>query len=175
MNAVLLAASIGWQTRYDEKGRPIGRFVGVSVSWMPYEMSYKRCGYNHQVTEAFLERMRQDPRLIDMQVDAVVRCFMKGAIALMERKECEVSDVSQACDELKRGLPAGFRAFLENEDVWIHHFCHVLNVPKGSRYRASDGEWYEAEEDMMIAVRYGAGDQMMTQAEYERMNKQKEL
>ena len=84
MNAVLLAASIGWQTRYDEKGRPIGRFVGVSVSWMPYEMSYKRCGYNHQVTEAFLERMREDPRLIDMQVDAVVRCFMKGAIALME-------------------------------------------------------------------------------------------
>ena len=172
MKAVLLAASIGWQTKYDDKGRPKGRFVGVSVSWMPYEMSYKRCGYNHHITEEFAARMRHDPRLIEMQVDAVVRCFVNGAARLMEQKMSEVSDLTEACDELRRGLPDGFRAFLENDnDVWIHHFCHVLNVPKGSRYRASDGEWYEAEEDMMIAVRYGAGDQMMTQAEYERLKK----
>jgi hypothetical protein len=173
MKAVLLAASIGSQTQYNDKGRPNGRFVGVSVSWMPYEMSYKWCGYNHHITEEFAARMRQDPRLIEMQVDAVVRCFVNEAARLMERKMSEVSDLTEACDELRRGLPDGFRAFLENDnDVWIHHFCHVLNVPKGSRYRASDGEWYEAEEDMMIAVRYGAGDQMMTQAEFERLKKE---
>ena len=172
MKAVLLAASIGWQTQYDDKGRPKGRFVGVSVSWMPYEMSYKRCGYNHHITEEFAARMRHDQRLIEMQVDAVVRCFVNGAARLMEQKMSEVSDLTEACDELRRGLPDGFRAFFENDnDVWIHHFCHVLNVPKGSRYRASDGEWYEAEEDMMIAVRYGAGEQMMTQSEFERLKK----
>ena len=133
MKAVLLAASIGWQTQYDDKGRPKGRFVGVSVSWMPYEMSYKRCGYNHHITEEFAARMRHDPRLIEMQVDAVVRCFVNGAARLMEQKMSEVSDLTDACDELRRGLPDGFRAFLENDnDVWIHHFCHVLNVPKGS-------------------------------------------
>jgi hypothetical protein len=139
---------------------------------MPYEMSYKRCGYNHHITEEFAERMRNDPRLIEMQVDAVVRCFVNGAARLMEQKMSEVSDLTEACEELRQGLTDGFRSFLENDNIWIHHFNQVLNVPKGSRYRASDGEWYEAEEDMMIAVRYGAGDQMMTKAEFERLKKE---
>ena len=69
--------------------------------------------------------------------------------------------------------PDGFRAFFENENVWIHHFNQVLNVPKGSPYRASDGEWYEADEDMMIVVRCGGGEQMMTQAEFERFKQKK--
>ena len=171
--AILLCASIGWQTIYDEKGRPKARHIGVSVSWMPYEMSYKRCGYNHHISEEFFERMRHDPRLIEMQVDAVVRCFVNGAIKLMVQHHAELSDMSEACEELRRGLPEGFRSFLENDKTWIHHFNEVLNVPKGCRYRADDGEWYEAEEDAIIVVRYGAGDQMMTQAEYERI-KQKE-
>ena len=171
--AILLTASIGWQTQYDDRGRPKWRFVGVSVSWMPYEMSCKECGYNHHITEESIERMRHDPRLIEMQVDAVVRCFVNGAIKLMEQHHAELSDMSEACEELRRGLPEGFRSFLENDKTWIHHFNEVLNVPKGCRYRADDGEWYEAEEDAIIVVRYGAGDQMMTQAEYERI-KQKE-
>jgi len=171
--AILLCASIGWQTIYDEKGRPKARHISVSVSWMPYEMSCKECGYNHHITEESVERMRHDPKLIEMQVDVVVRCFVNGAARLMEQKISEVSDLTEACDELRHGLSDGFRAFLKNENVWIHHFNEVLNVPKGSPYRASDGEWYEAEEDMMIAVRCGCGEQIMTQAEFERF-KQKE-
>ena len=166
--AILLTASIGWQTLYDGKGRPKGRLVGVSVSWMPYEMSCKECGYNHHITEESIERMRHDQQMIEMQVEAVVRCFVNGAARLVEQKISEVSDLTEACDELRHVLPDGFRAFFENDKVWIHHFNDVLNVPKGSPYRASDGEWYEAEEDMMIAVRCGGGEQMMTQAEFER-------
>lgn len=53
--------------------------MAVSVRWMPYKMSYKRCVCNHHITEEFAARMRYDPRLIEMQVDAVVRCFVNGA------------------------------------------------------------------------------------------------
>ena len=169
--AILLCASIGWQTIYDEKGRPKARHIVVSVSWMPYEMSYKRCGFNHHISGAHANLMQREPQWIEMMVDHIARCFASAAAKLMERNHAEPSDMTEACDELRRGLPDGFRAFFENENVWIHHFCHVLNVPKGSRYRASDGEWYEAEEDMMIAVRYGAGEQMMTQSEFERLKK----
>ena len=65
----------------------------------------------------------------------------------------------------------------QGDDVeWAFPFEHydVVYMSKGSRYRAEDGEWYEADEDAMIVVRCGAGEQMMTQAEYERI-KQKEL
>lgn len=164
--AVLLCASIGWQSRFNEKGEPTGRDMAVSVSWMPWLMSYKRCAYNHHITEEFAARMRYDPRLIDMQVDAVVRCFVNGAARLMEQNHAEPSDMSEACEELRQVLPDGFRAFLENGKIWIYHFNQVLNVPKGSLYRAEDGEWYEAEEDMMIVVHGGAGSQMMTQEEF---------
>ena len=148
--AILLCASIGWQSRYNDKGEPTGRDMAVSVSWMPWLMSYKRCAYNHHITEEFAARMRYDPRLIDMQVDAVVRCFVNGAAKLMEQNMSEVRDLTDACDELRRGLPDGFRAFLENGNVWIYHFNQVQVVSKGSLYRSEDGEWYEAEEDMMI-------------------------
>ena len=173
--AILLCASIGRQTIYDEKGRPKPkRIIGVSVSWMPYEISYKRCGFNHCITDAYANLMRHEPQLIETMVDNITKCFASAAAKLMEQNHAEPSDMSEACEELRRGLLDGFRSFLENDKIWIHHFNQVLNVPKGSRYRAEDGEWYEAEEDAMIVVRCGAGEQMMTQAEYEQM-KQKEL
>ena len=172
--AILLCASIGWQTIYDEKGRPESRNIGVSVSWMPYEISYKRCGFVHRISEVYADLMRREPQLIETMVGHIARCFASEAAKLMEQRHAEPSDMSEACEELRRGLPDGFRSFLENDQIWIHHFNQVLNVPKGSRYRAEDGEWYEAEEDAMIVVRCGAGEQMMTQAEYERM-KLKEL
>ena len=84
----------------------------------------------------------------------------------MDQNHVEPSDMSEACEELRRGLSDGFRNFLENDKIWIHHFNQVQVVPKGSRYRAEDGEWYEAEEDMMIVVHCGAGSQMMTQEEF---------
>jgi hypothetical protein len=118
--------------------------------------------------------MRREPQRIEMMADNIASCFAIAAAKLMEQHHAEPSDMSEACEELRRGLPDGFRSFLENDQIWIHHFNQVLNVPKGSRYRAEDGEWYEAEEDAMIVVHCGAGEQMMTQAEYERM-KQKEL
>lgn len=166
--AVLLCASIGWQVRYNEKGQPIGRDMAVSVSWMPWEMSYKRCGFNHKISEPFTDYMRSDPRQIEMQTNAIVSNFALGAMKLMKDKMSEPSDVSQACAELKRVLPEALRSFLADDKIWIHHFNVVLNVPKGSRYRAQDGEWYEAEEDMMIAIRCGAGSQMMSQAEFDK-------
>jgi hypothetical protein len=92
----------------------------------------------------------------------------------MEQHHAEPSDMSEACKELRQWLPEGFRSFLKNDEVWIHHFNHVLNVPKGSRYRAEDGEWYEAYEYEMIVVHSSAGEQMTTQPEYERI-KHKEL
>ena len=165
--AVLLAACIGWQTEYDDKGRPKGRFLGVSVSWMPYEMCYKRCGFNHHISDEWAFLMRREPQRIEMIVDHIARCFTIAAVKLIEQNHAEPSDISEACEELRRGLPDGFRSFLENDKIWIHHFNQVLNVPKGSRYRAEDNEWYEAEEDAMIVVRRGAGEQMMTQAEFE--------
>lgn len=171
--AILLCASIGWQTIYDEKGRPKARHIGVSVSWMPYEISYKRCGFNHHISAEYANLMQREPQRIEMMVDHIARCFASAAAKLMEQHHAEPSDMSEACDELRRGLTDGFRSFLENDKIWIHHFNEVLNVPKGSRYRAQDGEWYEAEEDMMIVIHCGAGEQMMTQAEYERI-KQKE-
>ena len=169
--AVLLCASIGWQVRYNEKGQPIGRDMAVSVSWMPWEMSYKRCGFNHKISEPFTDYMRSDPRQIEMQTDGIVSNFALGAMKLMEQRMSEPSDVSQACVELKKALPEGLRSFLNDDKIWIHHFNEVLNVPKGSRYRAQDGEWYEAEEDMMIVIHCGAGGQMMSQAEFERTRK----
>ena len=168
---VLLCASIGWQVRYDEKGRPIGRDMAVSVSWMPWEMSYKRCGFNHKISEPFTDYMRSDPRQIEMQTNAIVSNFALGAMKLMKDKMSEPSDVSQACEELKHTLPEGLRSFLNDDKIWIYHFNEVLNVPKGSRYRAQDGEWYEAEEDMMIVIHCGAGSQMMSQAEFEKASK----
>jgi hypothetical protein len=42
-----------------------------------------------------------------------------------------------------------------------------MNVPKGSRYCAEDGECYEAYEYETIVVHSGAGEKMMKQAEYE--------
>ena len=148
--AVLLCASIGWQSRYNDKGEPTGRDMAVSVSWMPYKMSYKRCCYNHHITEEFAARMRYDPRLIEMQVDAVVRCFVNGAAKLMAQNHAEPSDMSEACEELRRWLSDGFRSFLADDKIWIYHFNQVQVVSKGSLYRSEDGEWYEAEEDMMI-------------------------
>ena len=155
--AVLLCASIGWQARHNKKGQYIGRDMAVSVSWMPYEMSYKRCGFNHHISEQFTDYMRHDPRQIDMQADSIARNFALGAMKLMEQIASDPPDVSLACAQLKRALPEGLRSFLADDKIWIHHFNEVLNVPKGSRYRAQDGEWYEAEEDMMIAVRCGDG------------------
>lgn len=171
--AILLCASIGWQTIYDEKGRPKTRHIGVSVSWMPYDISYKRCGFNRCISVEYAKMMRREPQRIEMMADNIANCFAIAAAKLMEQHHAEPSDMTEACEELRRGLPDGFRSFLENDQIWIHHFNQVLNVPKGSRYRAEDGELYEAEEDAMIVVHCGAGEQMMTQAEYERM-KQKE-
>lgn len=171
--SILLCVSIGWQTIYDEKGRPKSKNIGVSVSWMPYEISLKRCGFNHRIPGMYANLMRRQPQLIEMMADQIARCFASGAAKMMEQKHAEPSDMSEVCEKLRRVLPYGFRSFLENDKIWIHHFNQVLNVPKGSRYRAEDGEWYEADEDAMIVVRCGAAEQMMTQAEYERM-KQKE-
>jgi hypothetical protein len=145
--------------------------MAVSVSWMPWEMSYKRCGFNHKISEPFTDYMRSDPRQIEMQTNAIVSNFALGAMKLMKDKMSEPSDVSQACEELKHALPEGLRSFLADDKIWIHHFNEVLNVPKGSRYRAQDGEWYEAEEDMMIVIHCGAGSQMMSQAEFEKARK----
>lgn len=173
IKAILLCASIGWQTRFDEKGRPKSRHIGVSVSWMPHEISYKRCGFNHHISCEYANLMRREPQWIETMVDHITRCFVSEAAKLIEQNHAEPSDMSEACEELRRWLPDGFRSFFENENILIHHFNQVLNVPKGSRYRAEDGEWYEADEDAMIVVRCGAGEQMMTQEEYERI-KQKE-
>ena len=172
--AILLCASIGWQIIYDENGRPKAKHIGVSVSWMPYDISYKLCGFNHCISGEIVNLMRREPQRIEKMVDYIARCFASAAARLMEKNHADPSDTSDACDELRRGLLEGFRSFLENDKIWIHHFNQVLNVPKGSRYRAEDGEWYEADEDAMIVVRCGAGEQMMTQAEYER-TKQNEL
>ena len=166
--AVLLCASIVWQFRYDKKGRPIGRDMAVSITWMPCEASYKRCGFNHKISEPFTDYMRSDPRQIDIQTKTIVNNFALGAKGLMKQILSESSDVSAACEELLQTIPEGLRSFLTDDQIWIHHFNEVLHVPKGSRYRAKDGEWYEAEEDMMIAVHCGAGDQMMSQADFER-------
>ena len=171
--AILLCASIGWQTIYDEKGRSKSKKISMSVSWMPYEISYNRCGFNHCISDVDANLMRREPQRIEMMVNYIVRCFASEAAKLMEQSHAEPSDMSEACEELRRWLPDGFRSFLENDEIWIHHFNQVVNVPKGSRYRAEDGEWYEAEEDAMIVVRCGAGEQMMTQAEYKQI-KQKE-
>ena len=172
--AILLCASIGWQTTYDEKGRPKAKHIGVSVLWMPYEMSYKRCGFNHRISGENANLMQREPQRIEMMVDHIARCFATAAAKLMEQHHAEPSDMSEACKELRRWLPEGFRSFLKNDEVWIHHFNHVLNVPKGGRYCYEDGEWYEAYEYEMIVVHSSADEQMTTQPEYERI-KHKEL
>ena len=158
--AILLCASIGWQTIYDEKGRPKARHIGVSVSWMPYEISYKRCGFNHLISGEYAPLLHLEPQRIETMVDHITRCFASAAAKLMEQHHAEPSDMSEACKELRQWLPEGFRSFLENDDIWIHHFNHVMNVPKGSRYRAEDGEWYEAYEYATIVVHSSAGEQI---------------
>ena len=149
---IILCAIIGWQTTFDEKGRPKARHIDVWVSWMPYEISYKKFGFNHHISCVYANLMRREPQWIETMVDHITRCFVSGAAKLMEQNHAEPSDMSEACDELRRWLSEGLRSFLENDKIWIHHFNQVLNVPKGSRYRAEDGEWYEAEEDAMIVV-----------------------
>jgi hypothetical protein len=98
-----------------------------------------------------------------MQADSISRNFTLGAMKLMEQRMSDPSDMSLACAQLKRALPEGLRSFLTDDKIWIHHFNEVLNVPKGSLYRAQDGEWHEAEDDMMIVIHCGAGGQMMSQ------------
>ena len=164
--AILLCASIGWQTINDEEDGPKSRHIVVSVSWMPYVISYKRCKFNYHISGEFTNLTQREPQLIEMMVDRIARYFARASAKLMEQNMSEVSDLTDACDELRRGLPDGFRAFLENGNVWIHHFNQVQVVPKGSRYRAEDGEWYEAEENMIIVVHCGAASQMMTQEEF---------
>ena len=164
--AVLLCASIGWRSRYNEKGEPTGRDMAVSVRWMPYKMSYKRCGFNHRISDVYASLMRHEPQWIEMMVDQITRDFASAAAKLMEQNHAEPSDMSEACEELRRGLSDGFRSFLADDKIWIHHFNQVQVVPKGSRYRAEDGEWYEAEENMIIVVHCGAVSQMMTQEEF---------
>ena len=113
--AILLCASIGWQTIYDEKGRPKARHIVVSVSWMPYEMSYKRCGFNHHISGEYANLKQCKPQRIEIMVDHITRCFASAAAKLMEQYHAEPSDMSDACEELRRGLPDGYRSFLEND------------------------------------------------------------
>ena len=94
--AILLCASIGWQTIYDEKGRPKARHIGVSVSWMPYEISYKRCGFNHHISGEYAKLMQREPQRIEMMVDNIARCFASAAAKLMEQHHAELSDMSEA-------------------------------------------------------------------------------
>ena len=105
--AILLCASIGWQTIYDEKGRPKTRNIGVSVSWMPYEISYKRCGFNHHISCEYADLMRREPQRIEMMADNIAGCFAIAAAKLIEQHHAEPSDMSEACEELRRGLPDG--------------------------------------------------------------------
>jgi len=142
MKVVILDACIEWQERYDEKGRPICKLcnqIGVLVSWMPFEISYNKYIFHHLFSGEYAGLMRREPQQIEMMVDYIARHFANAAAKLMEQNHLEPPDMSEACEELRRGLPYGFRSFLENGKIWIHHFNHVLNVPKGSRYRAEDG------------------------------------
>ncbi len=167
MKVVILHACIEWLTRRDEKGQPICNQIGVTVSWIPFEISYNKCIFYHFLSGEYANLMRREPQRIEMVSDYIAKKFVDEARKLFEKNKTEPSDMTEACKVLGRGLPNGFRSFLENDKIWIHHFNHVLNVPKGSRCRAEDGNWYEAEKDAIILVHCGAGDQMMTQAEYE--------
>lgn len=166
MKVVILLACIEWQTRHNEKGQPICNQIGVSVSWMPFEISYNKCIFYHFFPGEYANLMRRKPQRIEMISDYIAKKFVDEARKLFEQNQTEPSDMTEACKVLRRGMTEGFRSFIKNDKKWIHHFNHVLNVPKGSHYRAEDGEWYEAEKDAMIIVHCGAGDQMMTQAEY---------
>ncbi len=166
MKVVILHACIEWQTRHDEKGQPICNQIGVSVSWMPFEISYNTCIFYHFFSGEYANLMRREPQRIEMISDYIAKKFVDEARKLFEKNQTEPSDMTEACKVLRRGMTEGFRSFIKNDKKWIHLFNALLRVPKGSRYRAEDGEWYEAEKDAMIVGYCGAGDQMMTQAEY---------
>ena len=73
---------------------------------MPYEISYKRCGFNHLISEVDADLIRREPQRIEMMVDYIARCFASAAAKLMEQHRAEPSDMSEACEELRRWLDA---------------------------------------------------------------------
>jgi len=166
MKVVILNACIEWRTRHDEKGQPICNQIGVLVSWMPFEISYNKCMFCLFFSGEYANLMRREPQRIEMISDYIVKKFVEEARKLFEKNQTEPSDMTEACKVLRREITDGFRNFIKNDKKWIHLVNDVLGVPKGSLYRAENGEWYEAEKDAMIVVHSGAGDQMMTQAEY---------
>lgn len=150
--ALLTAAGISWLYLRDENGRYTGqRELAVIVDFQSKRINGKRCAFQQRYSEQMLKHIAMH---IEDFAKNTIYYFARSVVEMCKRDGLEPLDTEECVELLMQSLPKGFEEFAKGrEEPWIQQYYSTFKVSRGTMYLGDDGDWHEADEDMLLIVR----------------------
>ena len=150
--ALLTAAGISWLYLRDENGRYTGqRELAVIVDFQSKRINGKRCAFQQRYSEQMLKHIAM--HIEDFAKNTIYH-FARSVVEMCKRDGLEPLDTEECVELLMQSLPKGFEEFSKGrEEPWMQQYYSTLKVSRGTMYLGDDGDWHEADEDMLLIVR----------------------